>query len=233
MMFQSHRQSGAPLLPPVISYALLTIAGLVIPPAVAGVAAYNSDADALEFFRHHAGAAHASAFFTLGAAIPLAIATAVATTRMRTLGYDVPGRIIAQIGGTIASAMLALAGVGTLALTQGHVADSPAVVRAFVALTFAAGGPAFVVFSGLLVAGLAISGLLTRVLSRPIAWAGVAVAVISELASLSAGFDALDPLLPIGRFGALAWLVVLAAVLPANRRELRARDGIVRAADAS
>jgi hypothetical protein len=107
------------------------------------------------------------------------------------------------------------------------------VIRAFVALTFAAGGPAFVVFNGLLVAGLAVSGLLTGVLPRPVAWAGLAIAVVSELASLTTAFDALDPLLPIGRFGGLLWLVVLGVVLPASRRELRARKGIVRAADAS
>lgn len=99
------------------------------------------------------------------------------------------------------------------------------------ALTFAAGGPAFVMFGGLLVAGIAISGLLSRVLPRPVAWAGVAIAVVSEIASLTAAFDALDPLLPIGRFGTLIWLVVLGVVLPANRRALRARKGIVRAAD--
>lgn len=199
---RTHR-SGAPLLPPVLSYAVLTILAVTVPSAVAGVAPYNSDADAIAFFQHHAGAAHASAFLTLGAAIPLAVLSGVATTRMRQLGYDVPGRIIAQLGGVLASAMLALAGVATLALTQDRVADSPAVIRAFVALTFAAGGPAFVVFSGLLVAGLAISGLISRVLPRPVAWAGVAIAVVSEIASLTAASDGLDPLLPVGRFGAL------------------------------
>lgn len=101
MSSPARHPAGAPLLPPVVAYGVLTIAGVAIPPAVAGVAAYGSDADAVAFFQHHVGAAHASAFFTLGAAIPLAVATAVATTRLRTLGVDVPGRIIAQIGGTI------------------------------------------------------------------------------------------------------------------------------------
>lgn len=222
--------SGAPLLPPVIAYAALTVLGVAVPPAVAGVSPYSSTADAVDFFRHHVGAAHAGAFLTLAAAIPLAVATAVATTRLRLLGHDVPGRIIAQVGGTVASGMLALAGATQLALTQDHVSDSPAVVRALVALTFAMGGPAFVVFSGLLVAGLAITGLLTDVLPRPVAWAGVAVAVVSEIASLAAGFDALDPLLPVGRFGALLWLVAIGFLLPADRRALRARREAVRAA---
>lgn len=45
------------------------------------------------------------------------------------------------------------------------------------------------------------------------------------------GFDGADFLLPIGRFGGLVWMVAVALTLPATRRELRARKGIVRAAD--
>lgn len=228
---QRHRRSGAPLLPPVLAYVVLTITGVAVPPIVSGVKPWTSDSAALDFFRNHVGAAHASAFLTLGAAVPLAVLTAVATTRIRTLGLDVPGRIIAQIGGTIASALLAVAGLSTLALTQSHVADSAAVVRALDALNFAAGGPGYVVFSGLLVAGIAISALLGRVLPRWLAWAGVVVAVVCEIASLSAAFDGMAVLLPVGRFGGLAWLLALGVTLPATRKELRARRGEVRAAD--
>lgn len=224
---------GAPLLPPTLSYAVLTIAGVALPPQVAGVTAWGSEHDQLVFFQQHVGAAHLSAFLTLGAAVPFLVATAVATTRLRTLGVDVPGRIIAQLGGTVAAAMLALAGLSTLALTQSHVADSDAVVRALSALTFAAGGPGFVVFAGLLVAGVSIAGLASGVLPTWLGRAGIAIAVISELASLSAGFDAVDFLLPIGRFGGLAWLVAIGFLLPATRRELRARRGEVRAVDVS
>lgn len=227
-----HR-TGAPLLPPTVAYVVLTVLGVAVPSAVAGVKPWSSDSAMLDFFRHHAGAAHASAFFTLGAAIPFAIFTAVASTRIRTLGLDVPGRIIAQLGGTVAATMLAVAGVVTLAATQSHVADSDAALRALYAINFAAGGPAFVMFSGLLLAGIAVPGLLGRVLPRPVAWAGVTIAVVSEIASLAVAFDGADLLLPIGRFGGLIWMLVVAVVLPADRRDLRARRGIVRAADAS
>jgi hypothetical protein len=220
---QRHSRTGAPLLPPVLAYAVLTIAGVVVPQLMSGVRPWTSDSAALDFFRNHAGAAHASAFLTLGAAIPLAVLTAIASTRIRTLGFDVPGRIIAQVGGAIAASLLAVAGLATLALTQSNVADSAANVRSFQALTFAAGGPGYVVFSGLLILGLAIPALLGSLLPRWVAWAGVAVAAVCEAASLSAAFDGLDVLLPVGRFGGLAWLVVLAFTLPANRRELNAR----------
>lgn len=226
-------RTGPPLLAPVISYAVLTICAVVVPPLIAGVQPWTSDAALLDFFQHHPGAAHASAFFTIGAAIPFAVATAVATTRLRTLGLDVPGRIIAQIGGTVAAAMLTVAGVCTLAATQGRVAESAVAVRTLDGLTFAAGGPGFVVFAGLLAAGVSAAGLLGRVLPRWLGWFGIAVAAVSELACLAAAFDGADFLLPIGRFGGLIWLVAVGVALPATRRELRARRGIVRTADVS
>jgi hypothetical protein len=228
---EKHGRSGAPLLPPVLSYVVLTMCAFAVPPLASGVTPWTSDHALLEFFQHHSGAAHASAFFTLGSAIPFAVATAVATTRLRTLGIDVPGRIIAQIGGTIAATLLAIAGLSTVALTQDGVSDSAAVVRAFNGLTFATGGPGFVVFEGLLVAGVSIAGLLGRVLPRWLGWGGIAVAVVSELASLSAAFDGADFLLPIGRFGGLLWLVAIAFRLPSTRRELREKRGITREAD--
>jgi hypothetical protein len=213
-----HR-SGAPLLPPTIAYVVLTVLGVAVPSLASGVRPWASDSALLDFFRHHNGAAHASAFFTLGAAIPLAVFAAVATTRLRTLGLDVPGRIIAQLGGTVAATMLGLAGVATLAATQPHVADSDVAIRVLYGLDFAAGGPAFVMFSGLLVAGVSISGLLGRVLPRPVAWAGIGVAVLCEISSLAVAFDGADFLLPIGRFGSLVWMVAVAVTLPSTRRE--------------
>jgi hypothetical protein len=227
---RGHR-TGAPLLPPVLSYAVLTVLAAVLPAAIAGEAPWSSDAALLDFFTHHRDAAHAGAFLTAGAAIPFAVLTAVATTRLRTLGYDVPGRMIAQIGGTIAAGLLTLAGLCELAITAPHVSDSPAAIRSLEALSVAAGGPGFVGFAGLLVAGPAIPCLLDNLIARPLAWTGLVVAGMCELAALAIAFPGLDVLVPIGRFGSLAWLVVLGFVLPADRRDRRVRRGIVRAAD--
>jgi hypothetical protein len=226
-----HR-TGAPLFPPAVAYAVLTVLGVALPALVAGVRPWTSDAALLEFFQQHSGAAQLSAFLTIAATAPLAVFTAVATARVRTLGQDVPGRIISQIGGTAAASMLALAGVATLAATQTHVADSPASIRVLYGMTFAAGGPAFVLFSGLLLAGISVTGIITRILPRAVAWGGLAIAFVSELASVSAAWDGMDVLLPIGRFGGLVWMVAVGLTLPATRRDLRVRRGEVRAADA-
>ncbi|MDT4920249.1 MAG: hypothetical protein QOI15_1151 [Pseudonocardiales bacterium] len=210
-----------PLLPPTAAYVALTVLGLMLPALLAGVRPWSSDHALLAFFQHHTGAAHASAFFMLAAAVPFSIFTAVATTRLRTLGLDVPGRIIAQVGGTLATAMLAFAGVATLAATQAHVAESDAAVRVLYGLSFAAGGPAFVIFSGLLVLGVSLTGLIGRVLPPQVGWFGVGVALVSELAALAALSDRLDVLLPIGRFGGLVWMIATAATLPASRKQQR------------
>jgi hypothetical protein len=227
-----HR-TGAPLFPPALAYAVLTVLAVVIPPLIAGVRPWTSDAALVDFFTHHSDAARVGAFLTLAATAPLCVFAAVATTRVRTLGLDVPGRIISQVGGTAAAAMLALAGVGTLAATQPHVADSPAAIRALNGITFAAGGPAFVLFSGLLLAGISVTGIVAKVLPQPLAWGGLLIAFVSELASVSAAWSGLDVLLPIGRFGGLIWMVAVGVTLPATRRELRTRRGEVRAADAT
>src|SRR5438105_13608892 len=101
-----YARTGAPLAPPVISYAVLTLLAVIV-PATTGSAPWTSDSALLGFFTHHSAAAHASAFFLFGSSIPFAVTTAVATSRLRTLGLDVPGRIIAQIGGALAASMLA------------------------------------------------------------------------------------------------------------------------------
>ena len=166
-----HR-GAAPLLPPAIAYVVLAVAGVVLPSALAGEAPYSSDAALLDFYAHHAGAAQLSAFLLLASAVPFAVFTAIASHRIRVLGLDVPGRFIALAGGVVAAALLALAGLATLALTQPLVADSPAVVRALSGLAFAAGGPGFVVFSGLLLAGISVPVLVGRFAPRWVGWSG-------------------------------------------------------------
>jgi hypothetical protein len=211
------RPGTAPLLPPAVAYAVLAVAGAVLPSALAGVTPYGSDAGLLDFYAHHLGEARLSAFLVLASAVPFAVFTAIAAHRIRVLGLDVPGRFIALAGGVAAAVLLALAGLATLALTRPHVAESPAVVRALSGLAFTAGGPGFVVFSGLLLAGISVPVLMGRFAPRWVGWFGLAIAVVCELAALTALSDALDVLLPIGRFGSLVWLLAVAMTLPARR----------------
>jgi hypothetical protein len=211
------RGGGAPLLPPAIAYVVLAVAAIVVPPAVAGESAYSSDASLLDFYAHHGGAARLMASLVLASAIPFAVVTAVASHRVRLAGLDVPGRLIALVGGTGAAVLLSLSGLLSLALTRPHVADSPTVVRGLSGLAFAAGGPGFVVFSGLLVAGISVPALVGRLMPPWIGWCGLTLAPLCELAILSATTSAFTPLLPISRFATMAWLLAVAVTLPAQR----------------
>jgi hypothetical protein len=74
-----------------------------------------------------------------------------------------------------------------------------------------------VVALGLLVAGVAVPALIIGLLPRPLAWAGLAIAIAAELSSLALLTPDLAILVPIGRFPALIWLVVAGVLLPRRR----------------
>lgn len=215
---QTRHHGGAPMLPPAIAYVVLALAGIIVPPAVAGVSPYSSDANLIDFFANHSGPAHLLAFLVLASAVPFAVFGAIASHRVRDAGLDVPGRLIALTGGTVSAALLALSGLATLALTQPHVADSPAAIRTLQGLAFAAGGPGFVVFSGLLVAGVSVPALIGRLVPRWVGWFGLVLAAVCALASLAAATDVFNPLLPVGRFGTMVWLVATAVTLSGQSR---------------
>jgi len=74
-----------------------------------------------------------------------------------------------------------------------------------------------VVFLGLLIAGIAVPGLLLGLLPRPVAVAGLFIAVVAEVATVSLIWDGAAVLLPIARFPGLVWLVVVGFLLPRHR----------------
>jgi hypothetical protein len=55
------------------------------------------------------------------------------------------------------------------------------------------------------------------VLPRAWAWAGLVIAALGMLSLLSLLTPALYPLLPVGRFGGLIWLVAASILLPHDR----------------
>jgi hypothetical protein len=149
----------------------------------------------------------------------LAILAASLSSRLRYLGFArVPGVLIASTGGTLASGMLAVSAMVQWVLSRPGAATTPTVARPLADLAFATGGPAAVVFLGLLVAGLAVPAAVGRLLPRPVWIAGIAFAVVAELSTIALLSKPAAVLLPIARFGSLAWLIAVAALLPASRR---------------
>ena len=121
--------------------------------------------------------------------------------------------MIALAGGSVAAALLATSGLISLALTGSHGADNLALLQFGQRLSTALGGTGFALFTGLLIAGIAVTGLLGRLLPAPLAVTGLALALVCELAVLTTLTSSLDFLLPVARFGGLFWLVAAALTL--------------------
>jgi hypothetical protein len=205
-------QTGPPLLALALSYGALTLVGLVL-----GAGLTRPDDTPAEVARTLVGqqtTATLLAAAVTGAAFPLAMWTATVYRRLRRLGVTAPGSAIALAGGLLASTMLALSGLVAWTAASGAPVSTPEVLRALSTLSFAAGGPGFVPFSALLVAGVAVPGLILGLLPRAWAWTGLLIAALSMLALLALLTPVLYPLLPVGRFGGLIWLVAVSVLLP-------------------
>jgi hypothetical protein len=69
-----------------------------------------------------------------------------------------------------------------------------------------------------LIAGVAVPGLILRLMPRGLAIAGIVVAVAGVLSLVSLLVPALAVLLPVTRFGGVVWFVAVSVALPLSRR---------------
>jgi hypothetical protein len=215
------RHLGPPLLLLALISVALFAASLVVGATGGGPfpSPYDHARDVLAFFSRHSTTVRVAATLQFASAVPLAILAASLSSRLRYLGFArVPGVLIASIGGTLASGLLAVSALAQWVLSRPGTSTNPAVVRPLADLAFAAGGPGAVVFLGLLVAGIAVPAAVGRLLSRPVWIAGIAFATVAELCTIALLSKPAAVLLPVARFGSLAWLIVAAALLPASRR---------------
>jgi hypothetical protein len=132
-------------------------------------------------------------------------------------GLTAPGATIALAGGLLSAGALAASGLVQWTLSRPAVRGDEPLVRALHDLAFLTGGPAHVVFLGLLLAGIAVPALLLRLLSRPLALAGLGIAALAELSTLTLVWPGLSVLLPVVQFPALAWLITVGLLLPHRR----------------
>jgi hypothetical protein len=222
--------AGPPLAPLAATSLLLLLAGLVVGVALAGGVMplpYGSATEIQDYVARHHAAAVAIAVGTFGSSIPLAIYAATASARLRQLGITAPGATIALAGGLLASTGLALSSLTAWTLSRREVTSDAALVRALYYLTYLTGGPWHVVTLGLLIAGIAVPGLIVGLMPRPVAWTGLLIVGIAELTTLVLIWPGLSPLLPLARFTGLIWLIVAGALLPLrrlNKQEATARS---------
>lgn len=230
MNSQARPAQGGPPLAVVAGVSLmLLVGGLAVGVALGGVMPlpYGSDAAIQDYVAGHHSAALAFALAAFASSVPLAIYAATVSARLRQLGVTAPGATIALAGGVLAAAGLGLSGLLAWTLSRPEATSDAALVRALYYLAFLTGGPAHIVALGLLIAGIAVPGLIVGLLPRPLAWAGLVLAAIAETTTLVLMWPGLSPLLPIARFGGLVWLIVAGATLPLRRprrREVRREE---------
>ncbi|MFB7181496.1 hypothetical protein ACFCYI_27800 [Streptomyces sp. NPDC056257] len=214
-------QSGPPPGVLAVVFTALFLGGLVLSTLLAGGDPFPSPfggTDAITaYFRDHEDAVRVSGALQFASSVPLALYAATVSARLHRLGVRAPGATIALAGGVLASAFLTCSGLVTWVLSHGEVTQRPELVRALQYLAFGLGGPGHVVLLGLLVAGIAVPGLLAGLLPRPLAVAGLAVAAVAELSTLVLLTEGAALLLPIARFAGLAWLIAAGFLLPRHR----------------
>jgi hypothetical protein len=204
------REGGPPLWIPAGVFAVLTIAAAALGAAAPWAGA--SPAEVAAYAAAHPTQGAVQAMLLFGSAFPLVVWVATAQARVRRVGVTVPGPTIGLVGGILAAAALVLSALSSWVSVQPGIA--PDVVFALRTMGFAAGAAGFVVPVGLLLAGFAVPALLRGLLPRPLAWAGLAVAAAAVLATLTLVVPALNPLLPVGRFGGLLWILAASVLLP-------------------
>jgi hypothetical protein len=177
-----------------------------------------SPADTVQaFFRENVAAVRVGGMLQFGSAVPLGIYSATVYARQLRLGVRVPGPAIGFFGGVSAAIFLMFSGSMTWLLSRPEITTDVTLTHAFSFLAFFTGGVGFVVGLGLLIAGLAVPSLILQFLPRWLAWTGLVIAGLSELAFLAMTIEPLQFLLPIGRFGGLLWLGLAGFLLPSNR----------------
>ncbi|WP_262701678.1 MULTISPECIES: DUF4386 domain-containing protein [Streptomyces] len=208
-------QGGPPLLAPVLAFAVLTIGYVVVNSSTPRPDA--SGKEVLKYARDNGGTIELGSLLLFASATPLALLAAVLYRRLRALGITAPGSAITLVGGVLAA--MALTGSALFGWTGGRLSmdADPALARALADLSFLSGGVAYSVTFAMLVSGISVTGLMTRLLPRPLTWTGLALAAAGMVSLLSLIADPFGYLLPVVRFGGLVWLVITAFLLPRTR----------------
>jgi len=204
---------------------VFSIAGVLVPLAIAGTAFPTppwSPDEVAAYVTGHPWAMTWAGVFAFAASVPLGIYAATVYARLQRLGIRVPGPGIAFFGGISASVLLAASGLVTWALPKASGVPGE-VAHLMTTVVFAFGGVGFVGGLGLLVAGIAVPGLILRLMPRWLAWTGLVLAALSEISFLALLWSGFDVLLPVGRFVGLLWLAVVGFLLPHDRHEVPAR----------
>jgi hypothetical protein len=156
-----------------------------------------------------------------GTAFPLVVFAATALTRYRRLGVAAPGPMMGFAGAVLAAASVSLSALFSWAAVQSAPLGDPTLAKVLSQLWFATGAFGFAAPMGLLVLGLSVPAVIMKFLPAWLAWAGMVIGVLALLSTFGLITSALYPLIPVGRFGGLLFLLAVAVLLPHTARDAR------------
>jgi hypothetical protein len=177
----------------------------------------STAAQIVAFFRANGWPVTITSALQFGSAIPLGLYTATVANRFRFLGVRAAGVNIALFGGwtTAALMLLATSVIWVTASVASTAGDE--LILVLYRLQMALGGPGFSVPFGLLIAGIAVTGGMSRRLPKWFAILGVVLALIGELSWVFLLTPKALPLIPLVRFPGSLWLIAAAWLLPNTR----------------
>jgi hypothetical protein len=215
------RDQSPPLMMLGIFYAVLFNAGVVAVSPLFASGSFpvptSSTEQIVTFFRENGSQVAITSALQFGSAIPLGLFTATVANRLSFLGIRAAGVSIALFGGWTTAALMLVATSLMWATASVASVASDDLLLALYRLLMALGGPGFSVPFGLLLAGIAVTGGLSRLLPKWFAILGVLLAFIGELSWLFLFTPKALPLIPLVRFPGFPWLIVAAWLLPNTR----------------
>jgi hypothetical protein len=207
------RHQGPPLLLLAVVYIVLMAAGAIQLGKTFSVP-HDTAEKAVAYVANYGGLIRSGSFCEFSSAVLLGLFVAVTVSRLRFLGVRAAGELIALCGGMGATVMLMLSALAGWSVTRPGIAEANGTVGSLQALSFAGGGPGFVVPLGLFVAGVSITAGLHRLIPRWLMWFGVLIAVACELATLTLVVWNAAYFVPVGRFLSVVWMIGVAVTLP-------------------
>jgi hypothetical protein len=206
------------LLVPAVVTVVLFVAG-VVATAAFGDGLYASPfadqpSDIAQRYADHAGLIKVVGLLEFASALALVVFTSAAWTRLRNAGTVAD---LAAIGGVLAALFMALNALVQWPLSYSSVSGTPGIRHGLELLYFGLGGFAHVAALGLLVGGVTLAA--ARVLPRWFVIAGLVLAAVCVLSTLTFVVEGAAVLLPLGRFVTLVWLIAVSVLI--RRRPAR------------
>lgn len=225
---------GPPLSAPAIGFVLFFLASLIIGPLVGHGATPSpfSSPDVIQhYFATNTTASQVNGFLQLGSGFMLLLFSGILLSRLQFLAPNAPGPTLASVGGIAAAILMMVNGAIQWVLGQPGMTDQPVLVRALQYLFFICGGPAHTAALGVLVLGMAATSWFLNRQPRWLVIAGIVIGTIAVLSVITMLAPAAAPLIPIGRFTGMLWIVVMSLLTPRDRGARRLADTPAQAAD--